>query len=254
VTDALDDPPPPVGVVVPHWRRIEVALRDRIDRLQPGDPLPSDATLCREFGVSRMTARNAVARLVEDGLVVRVSGRGTFVAEPPAHRRADRLLTFSHEMRRRGRRPWSRLLAREIRPSTPAEASALGIRASEPVVVVRRVRCADDEPVALETAVLIAGVAAAVLAADVEQGSLHEALAKGGWHLRRGSATIGAAAATAEDARLLDLRRGDPLLIERRVIADSHGRRVEATESRYRADRYGLDVQFDVELDPAREA
>lgn len=254
MTDALDEPPPAMGGVVPHWRRIELALRDRIDGLQPGAPLPSDATLCREFGVSRMTARNAVARLVEDGLVVRVSGRGTYVAEPPAHRRADRLLTFSHEMRRRGRRPWSRLLAREIRPSTPDEASALGIRPSEPVVVVRRVRCADDEAVALETAVLIAPVAAVVLAADVEQGSLHEALAKAGWHLRRGSATIGAAAATAEDARLLDLRRGDPLLVERRVIADGHGRRVEATESRYPADRYGLDVQFDVELDPAQEA
>ena len=222
--------------------------------LAPGDPLPSDAALCREFGVSRMTARNAMARLADDGLIVRVSGRGSYVAEPPTHRRADRLLTFSDEMRRRGRRPWSRLLAREIRPSTPAEAAALAIRASEPVVVVRRLRCADDDPVALETAVLIAPVAAAVLAADVERGSLHEALAKAGWHLRRGAATIGAAAASAEDARLLGLRRGDPLLVERRVIADGNGRRVESTESRYPADRYALDVQFDVEPDTSQES
>lgn len=249
--------PVPAGrdsVVLPHWRRIEIALRARIGALMPGDPLPSDADLCREFGVSRMTARSAVTRLVEEGLIVRISGRGTFVAEPPAHRRADRLLTFSHEMRRRGRTPSSRLLAREIRPSSAAEAAALGIPASEPVVVVRRLRSADDEPIALETAVLIQPVAAAVLAADVEHGSLHEALAGAGWHLRRGTATIGAAAATAEDARLLGLRRGDPLLVERRVIADAHGRRVEATESRYPADRYALDVQFDVEPDTQQES
>lgn len=239
--------------IVPHWRRIELSLRARIDALAPGDALPSDADLCREFGVSRMTARNAMARLVDDGLVVRVSGSGSFVAEPPAHRRADRLLTFSHEMRRRGRRPSSRLLVREIRPSSPAEAASLGIRASEPVLVLRRLRCADDEPIALETAVLIAGVATDVLTADVERGSLHEVLARAGWHLRRGTATISAAAATSEDARLLGLRRGDPLLVECRVIADAHGRRVESTESRYPADRYALDVQFDVEADTSQD-
>ncbi len=234
---------------VPHWRRIELALRERIAVMTPGDALPSDADLCREFRVSRMTARNAMARLADDGLVVRVSGRGSFVAEPPAHRRADRLLTFSREMERRGRVPASRVLAREIRPSSPAEAAALAIQPSEPVVVLRRLRCADDEPMALETAVLIGPVAATVMAADVERGSLHEALARAGWHLRRGVATIGAAVATAEDARLFGLRRGDPLLVERRVIADGHGRRVEATESRYPADRYALDVQFDIEPD-----
>lgn len=239
--------PSAAGEPLPHWRRIELALRSRIGELAPGDALPSDAELCREFGVSRMTARNAMTRLADEGLVVRISGRGSYVAEPSTHRRADRLLTFSHEMRRRGRRPSSRLLVREIRPSTQTEAAALGIRRSEPVVVVRRLRCGDDQPVALETAVLVAAVGSVVLAADVEGGSLHEALAAAGWHLRRGSATIGAAAATAEDARLLGLRRGDPLLVERRVIADSHGRRIEATESRYPADRYALDVQFDVE-------
>ena len=65
--------------------------------------------------------------------------------------------------------------------------------------------------------------------------------------LRRGAGTIDAAAATAEDARLLALRAGDPLLVERRVIEDGQGRRIEATESRYAAARYGLAVQFDVE-------
>ena len=235
------------ATVVPHWRRIERSLRERIHDMAPGDPLPSDSELCDEFGVSRMTARNAMQRLADEGLVVRVPGRGSFVGEAPAHRRADRLMTFSHEMQRQGRTATSRVLAREIRPSTPDEAAALGIVPSEPVVVVRRVRLADGEPIAVETARLLRRTAAVVLKADLEGGSLHEALARGGHHLRRGAATITAAAATHEDARLLGIRRGDPLLVERRVISDDRGRRLEATESRYPAERYALDVLFEVE-------
>jgi GntR family transcriptional regulator len=232
---------------VPHWRRIEQTLRERIADLSPGDALPSDAELCAEFGVSRMTARNAMQRLADDGLVMRVPGRGSFVAQPPAHRRADRLLTFSREMERRGRRPSSRVLNREIRPASTDEASALGVREGDPVVEVRRLRRADDEPIAIETAILVRGAGTSVMAADLEQGSLHDALARGGYHLRRGTATIAAAPATMEDARLLGIEKGAALLVERRVIMDTAGRRVESTESRYPADRYALDILFDVE-------
>jgi GntR family transcriptional regulator len=232
----------------PQYRQIEQALRERIAALPPGSKLPSDADLCAEFGVSRMTARNAMERLAADGLVRREPGRGSFVNAPPPHRRANRLMTFSQEMRRTGRVPRSRLLARVVRPSTPAEATMLGIPPRQSVVYLRRLRLADDEPIALETTVLVGTTAEAVMAADLTSGSLHEALGRGGFILYRGTGTITAAAASAEDAHLLDIRDGDPLLVERRVIVDGYGRRIEATESRYVAGRYGLDVQFDVEL------
>ncbi len=231
----------------PHYRQIEQALRERISTLGPGARLPSDAELCVEFGVSRMTARNAMQRLAEDGLIAREPGRGSFVADPPTHRRANRLMTFTQEMFRAGRTPTSRTLTRVIRPSTVAEAASLGIALGQPVVHLRRLRKADDQPVALESAVLISACADAVLTADLDHGSLHETLGRTGFVLARGMATISAGAATAEDARLLEIRPGDPLLVERRVIMDVHGRRIESTESRYPADRYALDVRFEVE-------
>jgi GntR family transcriptional regulator len=235
------------GTYVPHYRRIEQALRERIASMRPGDELPSDAALCAEFRVSRMTARNAMQLLADEGLVVRQPGRGSYVAEPPGHRRADRLMTFSREMRRQGRVPASRVLARRARPATAADARLLGVRRGERVVDLHRIRCADGRPVALERAVLHGSTAASVMAADVATGSLHEALARGGHVLRRGTGTITAAAATDEDARLLGTSPGAPLLVERRVIVDGTGRAIEATESRYPADRYAIDVSFDVE-------
>ena len=231
----------------PHYRQIEQALRERISLLTPGDRLPSDTELCTEFGVSRMTARNAMQRLAEDGLIDRQPGRGSFVIEPPAHRRANRLMTFTQEMLRRGRVPTSRVLTRVIRPSTEAEAASLGIPVRQPVVHLRRLRYADDDPIAIESAILVHDCADAVMTADLAHGSLHETLARAGYVLRRGTGTIAAAAATAEQARLLRIRTGDPLLVEQRVILDGHGRRIEATGSVYPAGRYALDVQFEVE-------
>jgi len=231
----------------PQHRQIEQALRARISTLSPGERMPSDAELSAEFGVSRMTARHAMQRLADDGLIRREPGRGTFVARRPAHRRTNRLMTFTQEMTRAGRVPTSRVLTQAIRPSSADEAAALEIPIHQPVVELRRLRLADGEPIVLETAVLIGSTAPAVMTADLATRSLHETLGQADIVLRHGTGTISAAAATGEDARLLGIRQGDPLLVERRVIVDAHGRRVEATESRYAAGRYGLEVQFDVE-------
>ena len=139
------------------------------------------------------------------------------------------------------------MLTRVIRPSTTAEAASLDIPPRQPVVHLRRLRCADEEPLAIESTVLLGSCADAVMTADLARGSLHETLGRAGIVLQRGTGTIAAAAATAEDARLLAIRTGDPLLVERRVITDERGRPIEATESRYAADRYALAIAFEVE-------
>jgi len=232
---------------VPRYREIEQALRARIADLKPGDPLPSDAAICREFGVSRMTARNAVGRLAEEGLITREPGRGSFVAVPQSHRWANSLMSFSDEMRRHGREPRSRLLRRELRSARPDEIRDLRLGDGEPVVALVRIRLADDVPIAVEAVALHGRCAAVVMAADLETGSLHEALRGAGFVPARGRATLAAGAASAEDANLLGVAPGTPLLVERRVIVDLRGRPLESTESRYPADRYALDVDFEVE-------
>jgi GntR family transcriptional regulator len=229
----------------PRYVTIEQSLRARVAALDPHAPLPSDAQLCEEFGVSRMTARGAVQRLVQDGLVYRVPGRGTFVAPTPVNRAASRILSFSDEMRRRGRTPTSRIVEQGPRGATEDETRRLG---ATTVYVLRRVREADGEPVALETAVFPAERVSEALDVDLESASVFATLAAAGQVPTAGRAVIGAEAANAEDARLLRVRKGSPLLVERRLIHDQHGTPLELTESRYVGSRYGLDVGFDVEL------
>jgi GntR family transcriptional regulator len=204
--------------------------------------------LCQEFGVSRMTARAAVQRLVQEGLVYRVPGRGTFVAPRTAHRHAARIWSFSDEMRRGGKTPSSRVVERGVADPSPAETARLRLRAGDPVVVVRRIRLADGLPIALERAAFPGTLADAILDADLEAGSLHAALVRAGRVPTSGTATIGAAPVTGEDAALLEVDAGTALLVERRLIADQHGDPLELTESRYAGERYALDVDFVVEV------
>jgi GntR family transcriptional regulator len=194
-----------------------------------------------------MTARNAVQRLVQEGLVYRTPGRGTFVADRGAHRKTSRLTNFTDEMRRAGRRPSSRVLKRVVRPAGARDARRLQLKPSADVVEVTRIRLADDEPVSIETAVLRGDTAAAVLVADLEAGSLHAALVRAGFTPATGRGTLGSEGASAVDAKLLGVDEGWPLLVERRVIMDAAGVPLESTETRYAAGRYALDVEFAVE-------
>jgi GntR family transcriptional regulator len=238
---------------VPRYHEIEQVLRSRIAELEPDAPLPSDAQLCEEFAVSRMTARNAVQRLVQDGLVYRLPGRGTYVAEHASQRHASALTSFADEMRRKGRSPSSRLLERVVRGATATEAARLRVAEADDVVVVRQVGLADAEPVALETAILRQEAIQAVLDANLQTESLHDALVSAGLQPISGRATLGAAPAGESEAALLAVAPGWPLLVERGTTFDQAGRPLELTETRYAGGRYAFDVEL-VPAEPGRRS
>ncbi|MCD0483579.1 GntR family transcriptional regulator [Streptacidiphilus sp. ASG 303] len=230
----------------PRYVQIEHALRRRIARASAGDALPSESELCREFGASRMTVRAAMARLVDEGLVHRQAGRGSFVAEAPPARRADLLVGFGAEMRRQGRVPGSREVAVRLRRAAEEEAHRLRLGREASVVSVRRVRVADGVPIAWEHAVF-PGALSGLAETDLVHGSLHEALVKLGFVPTAGRSWITAAVADEERARVLEVPPGSALLVEERVIDDQDGTPLEFTRSAYAADRYRLSVGFHVD-------
>ncbi len=230
-------------VQLPRYLEIERHLRELIGAAAPGDPLPSDAELCARFGVSRMTARQAVQALAAEGLLYRRRGHGTFVAVRPLHRRMGTLLSFTEEMRLRGLRATSRVLQAGRAAARPDETAALELAPGAPVVLVYRVRLADDVPVALERVALPTSCEG-VLDVDLETGSLHAALEALGRVPTIARGLVTARLSTAEEQELLMLPSRSALLIEQRTITDQHGGPVERTETRYSSDRYVFDVEL----------
>jgi GntR family transcriptional regulator len=228
---------------VPRHEAVERHLRGRIASLEPGDPVESDAQLCAMFNVSRMTVRQAAQRLVEKGLIYRVPGVGTFVARPQVHRESARLRSFTEEMALRGMEVSSHLLVSEIRRGTSEELAALQLAPRASVTHVRRLRLAEEKPMALEDVVLPPSCAA-VLEFDLEHGSLHEALTQLGEVPTTAVGLQFATTADREDAELLSVQPGAALLIEQRLISNQNAIPLEKTETRYVGDRFVFHIEL----------
>jgi GntR family transcriptional regulator len=231
----------------PLYQRIEKQLRRRMEAAADGDPFPSEPDLAVEFSAARTTVRAALANLERDGLLERIPGRGSFVRKAAAKRPVGVLLSFHDQAVAEGRTPRSRVVRAEVRSASAHEAAAL-YQGEDPqpatVVAISRVRLFDDVPIAIERAVF-PGALDALLMADLETGSLHNALRRLGLSPTLGSSVLTARTADA-DAAELGVTPTTPMLVETRTIVDQHGKPVEYTISSYVADRYALKVDFSV--------
>lgn len=221
-----------------------VAVREYVRELvadaRPGAPAPSERELVQRFGVARMTVRHAIDGLVAEGLLHRVPGKGTFVAEPRG--RVGALVGFTEEMRSRGLLAEAQTLLARIERAGPGISRVLGLTEGDPVVHWRRLRRADGVPICIEDAYL-----SEVLLPGFLQGgtptSLYEALAERGLRPTWAEDSVRADLATAEEADLLEVDPGSPVLrVARRAVHDD--KPLEVSRSTYRCDRYALRLQF----------
>jgi GntR family transcriptional regulator len=232
----------------PKHVAITNALREECRKLPVGSRLPSEKDLAARFEVSRMTVRHALDALVTDGRVERVPGLGTFVRRPTVAM-GPGLTSFTEDMRGRGLRPSSRLIALEDVAAPADVAEDLGVRAASPVMRMERLRFADDEPMCLEEGHLPIRFKRLLESADLE-GSLHQVLAAAGVVITSASRRVRAAVAPSRDAHLLGLPPNAPALEIIDVFFDSNGRAVQRSHSRYRADRY--EVMSDLRRAPTQ--
>lgn len=223
----------------PLYLQLQKLLRDAIDgrAVLPEEAIPTERELSDEYDVSRVTVRKAIDGLVEDGLLSRRRGAGTFVSRPRVEKSFLHLSSFSQDMEQRGRRPHSRWVSRTSGTVTPEEAMSLGLSPGSPVYRFHRIRYADNVSMALEVATVPAYCLPSL---DVVTTSLYAALEASGHLPVRALQRLRAIAFNAEQAAALGIEEGTPgLFIERRgFLAD--GRTAEFTQSWYRGDSYDV--------------
>ncbi len=228
---------------VPLHIQLADLLRLQIDRkeLCPHDRLPSERDLCLRYGISRITVRKALSTLTQEGLVYSTVGKGTYVAEPRYDEELQPLSSFTQDLERRGVRSTSQVLSATLVLADDELAERLNILRGAEVVRLHRLRLANDLPIAIQTAHLVHHLCHGLLHFDFSQRSLFEVL-RSEYHLQlaRTDTTIEAALATAEEARLLQLRRPAAVLISLQTTYLDHGDVIEFTRSVFHAERYKL--------------
>jgi len=227
----------------PLYLQVEATIKEMIEGVvySPGEQIPSERELSEQLGVSRMTVRRAIENLIRHGLLERRSTNGTYVRQPQVLRRVgkDFALGLTQLLIMEGVTPGSRLLSFQVIRAPLKIAEKLQLRLGEPVIVLRRVRLANDIPFCIETSYLPADMLPGLSAEDfANNASLYDILQRRyGVSLVKNDETLKLSFATPEEAELLDLKVGAPVLLLRCVVMDENDRRIEYLVSVNHPDR-----------------
>jgi GntR family transcriptional regulator len=225
----------------PTYKRIQNVIRRRIDagRLKPGDVVDSERELAKQYKVSLMTARHALADLAREGIVERRRGAGTFVAPPKIH--FNKLMSYTEQMASRGLIAESKIVSSGVLDDEPDIAARLSLSAASHLTMIERVRKAGDEPFALESCYLSAQEFPGLVATSLERGSLFSTLEnRYGIEFAYADEEIDATAADLKTAELLAVPRGSPLLRMRQLIYTNKGKAIIYVLGLYRSGRHTL--------------
>jgi GntR family transcriptional regulator len=236
----------PADKFVPSYYRLERHLRESIRSgvLKPGNPIPPESHLCRQFSVSRTTVRQALSRLVYDGLIERHRGRGSFVAEPRLEH-SKPFLSFEEEMRARGATTDIKLLDMRTEPADTKVAESLRLAEGTQVVVLERLRTVDGQVVGYEIRYLPQEIGKALTSDEIHNQPLVPALRRIlGKPRSRLSLRVTASVARRNEARVLETKVGAPVLVREHTWYFEPEGPMQYGKSVFRGDRYQMSVDF----------
>ena len=219
---------------------LETSIRNGV--YKPGDKIMTEAEMAKEYGVSLITVRKAVGSLMEKGLVVRKQGKGTFVTKPKYSRNMKKLQSFTEMCEQMGVKPGAQVLENRLIMADKKVADRLGIEPGSNVVYISRLRLADGEPVQVEKSYFPLKYAF-LLEEDLNNGSMFECLKeKTGAKVASSEKMIELCRATAEEAALMDVKKGDYLLFVKSTAYDENGEPMYAGIQLINGDRFSLYV------------
>lgn len=219
-------------------------LRELIDAASPGDKLPAERDLIGDLGVARETLRRAIDDFVIEGRLNRRHGVGTFVTRPKITQQF-RVQSFTEDMRARGMASSSRLISSRVTSAGARVGALLQISPADEVYAIRRLRLADNDPMALESLHIPRALVPGLPVDQLEAQSLYQILSdEYGIEIASGTQTIEATVTDDVESALLSIPALSPALVVDRVTWTADGRHVEAVRSVYRGDRYRFEVDL----------
>lgn len=232
---------------VPLYYQLKERIREQIEAgiLKPGDKIPSERELSLAYGMSRMTVRQGLTELVNEGLLYREQGKGTFVSLPKISQGLMKLTSFTEDMLRRGLQPGGRVLSLEVVEATPRLAGILVLPEDRRIYRLERLRLADGHPMALEITHLPYHVFPDLMREELGHRSLYAILeTKYGVKVQRAIQSLEPVVANHYEAEILGVAPGAPLLLMERTTYDVSDRPIEYVKSLYRGDRYKFVVEL----------
>ena len=232
---------------IPYYQQLYIILRGKIsrDEWKPGDLIPTENELIETYNVSRSTVRQVLDILVNEGLIYRERGRGSFIAHLTLEQSMTRIVSFTEDMHQRGFTPGTQVLSARLVPAGKDIAERLQAPIGEPLACVERLRLADGEPMSIEESYLVNRYCPDVLQHDHAHQPLREILERD-YDLRLVNAkqVIRAIPAPTHLAQLLEIKPHAPVLYIERVSYSQVAIPVEFLRIYYRADRYSLFVEL----------
>ena len=226
---------------LPRYYQLKEIMREkiRVGEWKPGDLIPSERELGELYGISRMTARQAIMELVNEGLFYREQGKGTFVSQHKITQQLIHLTGFTEDIKARGQRPGTRVLSAAMCPADEETASRLRIEVGQMIYCLHRIRLADGEPLAVERSHLSFSGCERLLEEDFAQHSLYRTLeAKYGIMLVEAEQELEASVVGEDEAHLLNLAVGSPVLLTRRTTYTERDMPAEYARSTYCGSKY----------------
>lgn len=227
---------------IPLHVQLKNVLRNEILKGSYNDQIPSERELMDRFSVSRSTVRRAVSALVQEGILVKKHGKGTFVSRRPIEEWLGNLRTYNEIITSMGMKPSIKLLKQGVTSSPKDAASMLGV--SE-FYVIERLRYADDIPVALEKQYYPKDLGFQLAQFDLNNAGIYDLLESSlGVNLWEAEQIISADRPTKEEAELLDIPAGSCVMITDRSLTNSEGKPIEYERSVYRPDMYSFRIKL----------
>jgi len=238
----------PTGVI-PKYYQLANILRQQIENedFQPHEAIPSERQLEERYNLSRPTIRQAIDLLSRQGYLYRVHGKGTFVSPPKLQKGMLELTSFSEDMRNRGLKPGQRVLEFEyVEPDSKIRRKLEITDNEKKVLRIKRLRYGDEEPMGLQDSYLALDSAHIITREEIEEGgSIYVILQeKFGLYPTEADETIEVTLATHEEAELLNIKEGSPLLLNERTLWSQDRKAIEFVRILYRGDRYKYFVRL----------